>query len=111
MNPLNLHDRCNLAARRRWDTEENNNKEKHQGYQGNKCFSKSWEAAKGYHLLMRIGHLINEIIHHTKNLVKKVKKYTIRGFVKYVFETLKTCNMDMELADATMNPDYRHKLE
>jgi hypothetical protein len=55
----NLHERCNLGARSRWCIESGILVEKHHGYQYEHCFSYDWNAMKGYHLLMRIGHMLN----------------------------------------------------
>ncbi len=42
--------------------------EKCQGYQYEHCFSQDWEAVKGYHFLMRLGHLLNTLAQNTLDL-------------------------------------------
>jgi len=55
----NVHKRCNLGARHRWNIESSILVEKHHGYHYEHLFSYNWNAMKGYHYLMRLGHLIN----------------------------------------------------
>lgn len=110
LRKANIHIRCNLAGRYRWGIEESNLKEKKQGYQYEKCFSHNWNSMRGYHALMRIGHFINEIVHHSKSLIKKVQKKTIRYFIKYVFETLKNPWLTGKIIREKLKPRYRYQL-
>ena len=64
-------------------------KEKEQGYQYEHCFSKNWEALMGYHYLMRIAHCLNELVHFSAALAKRVLEKTMRGFIRFIFETCK----------------------
>ncbi len=89
LNQTNLHTRCNLGARYRWGIESSLLKEKEQGYQYEHCFSKNWEALMGYHYLMRIAHCLNELVHFSAKLAKKVREKTVRGWIRYIFETCK----------------------
>lgn len=57
----NVHDQCNQQARRRWAQENNILKEKRQGYQYEHVFTQHWNAMQGYHHLMHIGRLLNEL--------------------------------------------------
>ncbi|GGJ90959.1 hypothetical protein GCM10007063_12040 [Lentibacillus kapialis] len=61
INRKNVHERCNLYARNRWLHENNILKEKHQGYQYEHIFSYDWNAMKGYHYLMHIARMVNEM--------------------------------------------------
>jgi len=45
----NIHQRCNLAARHRWNIELEILVVKRHGYQYEHCFSYNWNAMKGYH--------------------------------------------------------------
>jgi len=49
LNKQNIHERCNLAARHRWNIESEILIQKHHGYQYEHCFSYNWNAMKGYH--------------------------------------------------------------
>lgn len=89
LDKTNLHTRCNLGARYRWGIESSLLKEKEQGYQYEHCFSKNWEALMGYHYLMRIAHCLNELVHFSAALAKKVLEKTVRGFIRFIFETCK----------------------
>jgi hypothetical protein len=85
----NLHRRCNLAARHRWSGIETSFLvEKRQGYQYEHCFAFEWNAMKGYHLLMRLAHLMNALVQHASALQKVVRKLGMRGFIRYVLETI-----------------------
>ena len=59
----NLHERCNLGARHRWDIESGILVEKRHGYQYEHVFSYNWNAMRGFHYLMRLGHFINVLAH------------------------------------------------
>ena len=78
----NVFERCTHMGRYRWKIENNILKEKHQGYNYEHCFSYNWNAMKGYHYLMKIGHLINVLVLHTESLIKFVKEKGIRGFLR-----------------------------
>jgi hypothetical protein len=58
INRKNVHEHCNLAARKRWLHENNILKEKHQGYQYEHIFSHDWNAMRGYHYLMHIARML-----------------------------------------------------
>ena len=88
LNAGNVHERCNLGARHRWGIEENFLVEKHHGYQYEHCFSYDWNAMRGYHYLMRLGHLFNILTCFSLSLVRKVKEYGIKGFLKFIRETI-----------------------
>lgn len=77
----NIHERCNLVARKRWLQENNILKEKRQGYAYEHKFSEDWEATKGYHHLMHIGRLMNELATYTVPLRVQVKEQGIRGIL------------------------------
>ena len=75
-------------ARQRWCLENDILKEKHQGYAYEHVFSHDWNAMKGYHYLMHMGHLINELVQHSIDLVEQVKEFGIRGFIRLLRETI-----------------------
>jgi len=84
----NLHERCNLGARSRWCIESGILVEKHHGYQYEHCFSYDWNAMKGYHLLMRIGHMLNVLARYSEKLTKIVKDTGVRGLIRFFRETM-----------------------
>lgn len=88
LSKSNLHERCNLGARHRWGIESNFLVEKHHGYQYEHAFSYDWNAMRGYHYLMRLGHFLNILAVYSECLVKIVRGYGIRGFIKFVRSTL-----------------------
>lgn len=88
LSEKNVHSRCNLMGRQRWGLENDILKEKHQGYQYEHVFSHDWGTMKGYHYLMHMGHLINELVQHSIDLVEQVKEFGIRGFIRLLRETI-----------------------
>lgn len=84
----NLHERCNLGARSRWCIESGILVEKHHGYQYEHCFSYDWNAMKGYHILMRIGHMLNILARYSEKLTKIVKDTGVRGLIRFFRETM-----------------------
>jgi hypothetical protein len=80
----NVHERCNLGARHRWGIESSYLIEKRQGYQYEHCFSHNRQAMKGYHYLMRLGHLINTLVHRTSAIAKLVGRLGVRGVIEFV---------------------------
>jgi hypothetical protein len=62
--------------------------EKRHGYQYEHAFSYDWNAMKGYHYLMRIGHMINVLAQYSERLVKTVRELGVRGFIRFVRETI-----------------------
>lgn len=84
----NLHERCNLGARHRWGIESGILVEKCHGYQYEHIFSYNWNAMKGYHYLMRLGHLINVLTIYSERLVKIVGELGVQGFIRFIRETI-----------------------
>ena len=106
----NLHERCNLAARHRWGIESSILKEKKQGYQYEHCFSKNWNAMIGYHYLMRLAHFLNELVHFSKTLIKTVLEKTVRGFIRFIFESCKAPWLNLETIVEDLRLPYRYQL-
>lgn len=84
----NLHERCNLNGRHRWDIESGILVEKRHGYQYEHIFSYDWNAMMGYHYLMRLGHLINILAIYSERLLKMVRELGVRGFIRFIRETI-----------------------
>ncbi|MBW2021196.1 MAG: transposase family protein [Deltaproteobacteria bacterium] len=84
----NLHERCNLGARHRWGIESGILVEKRHGYHYEHIFSYNWNAMKGYHYLMRLGHSINVLAVYSERLVKIVGELGVRGFIRFIRSTI-----------------------
>ncbi len=84
----NVHERCNLGARHRWGIETGFLVEKRHGYQYEHCFSHNWNGMRGYHYLMRLGHLFNILAEYSESLAKLVLELGRRGFIRLVRETM-----------------------
>jgi hypothetical protein len=88
LHQRNVHSRCNLGARHRWGIEAGLLVEKHHGYQYEHCFSYTWEAMRGYHYLMRLGHALNVLARYSAALAKYVRELGVRGLIDFVRQTL-----------------------
>ena len=84
----NLHQRCNLAARHRWGIEANILVEKHQGYHYEHCFAYDFNAMRGYHYLMHLGHLFNILARYSQCLQEPIRTHGVRGFFEFLRETV-----------------------
>lgn len=92
----NVHERCNLAARKRWLQENNILKEKHQGYRYEHIFSHDWNAMRGYHYLMHIGRMLNEMVLHSISLTEHVKGVGIQLCIRKFFLAMIQRSLDTE---------------
>lgn len=84
----NVHERCNLGARHRWQIEEQLLVEKHHGYHYEHLYSEDWNALRCYHYLLRIGHLINVLVWYSAQLARVVRRLGVRGLLQFVWTTL-----------------------
>jgi len=84
----NVHERCNLCARHRWGIESGILVEKRHGYSYEHSFSYNWNAMKGYHYLMRLGHFINILSIYSECLARIVGEFGVRAFIRFVRDTL-----------------------
>ena len=111
LNQGNVHERCNLGARHRWGIEAGFLVEKCHGYCYEHIFSHNWNAMRGYHYLMRIGHTLNVLAHYSTALIPLVRILGVRGVIDFVRETMSGPWLDttqVRLAQAT---PYQLRLE
>jgi hypothetical protein len=98
--PLNrhtLHQRCNLGARYRWGIENGGFLvEKKYGYHYEHVFSFHWNAMKGFHLLMRIGHMMNVLAQYSNLLRVLFIKMGTQMFIKLLDETFRLFRLNSE---------------
>lgn len=90
----NVHRYCNLAARKRWLHENNILKEKCQGYGYEHIFAHNWNAMRGYHYLMHIARMLNEMALHSVNLIDHVSRQGIQPFIKQFREVMAHRELD-----------------
>ena len=83
----NLHERCNLGARHRWGIESNFLVEKHQGYSYEHRFTTDWNAMKGYHFLMKIGHCLNALARFSEQMRQAFSTMGVRPLLRFIRET------------------------
>ena len=77
-----IWDKDGIAARKRWLHENNILKEKHQGYRYEHIFSHDWDAMRGYHYIMHIARMLNEMALHSIYLTEHVKAVGVQAFIK-----------------------------
>jgi hypothetical protein len=88
MNINNVHELCNLGARKLGLIEDSIHTEKHRGYHYEHAFSYDWNAMEGFHLLMRLAHAVNAISEFTKKLKKWIKEHGCSVILKIIKETI-----------------------
>ncbi|MDC3415277.1 transposase family protein [Aquibacillus sp. 3ASR75-11] len=110
INQKNVHERCNLYARNRWLHENNILKEKHQGYQYEHIFSYDWDAMKGYHYLMHIARLVNEMALHMESLHDHVKEVGIQGFITKIYRVMSERSLDTDRIRNLIKSKYQLRL-
>jgi hypothetical protein len=84
----NLHELCNLGARKKELIEDSINTEKNRGYHYKHVFSYDWNAMQGFHYLMRLGHAINALSEFSKKLKQFIKHEGCSAILKLIKETL-----------------------
>lgn len=82
LDERNLHVHCNEMARSRWGLENDILQEKRQGYQYEHVFAYDWNAMRGYHYLMHLAHLMNELVGLTDGIAALTSQFGIRGFFR-----------------------------
>jgi len=88
VNIKNVHEICNLGARKRCLIEDSMNTEKNRGYYYEHALSTNWNALLCYHLLMRLGHAINAITEFTRKLKKYIKQEGVKVILDLILETI-----------------------
>jgi hypothetical protein len=106
----NLHERCNLAARHRWAIESCILVEKRHGYNYEHCLAYDWNAMKGYHYLMRIGHMFNVLTQYAECFVKLIKTLGHRGLIRFIRQTIAAPWLDPELIRQAFARPYQLRL-
>jgi hypothetical protein len=84
----NVHELCNLGARKKELLEDCINTEKNRGYHYKHVFSYDWNAMQGFHYLMRLGHAINAVSEFSKKLKQFIKNEGCSAILKLIKETL-----------------------
>lgn len=105
-----IHQRCNLGARHRWAIEEGILVEKHQGYNYEHCYAYDWNAMRGYHYLLRIGHLLNVLAAFSVKLVKVFKEKGPQGFIEFVRTTLSGLWLESVEVRGRLNRPFKLRL-
>lgn len=88
INIENVHELCNLGARKIGLMEDSIHTEKHRGYHYEHAFSYQWNAMQGFHLLMRLAHAVNALSEFTKTLKQWIKEQGCSVVLKIIKKTL-----------------------
>jgi hypothetical protein len=110
LNKDNVHPRCNLAARRRWNIENQIQDEKCRGYNYSHCYSYNWNAMKGFHFLMNIGVTINALAEYSEALAEAFVEKGTQGFIRFVRETLGAPWIEKQSAASKLQKNYQLRL-
>ena len=105
-----VHKRCNLGARHRWAIEEGFLVEKHQGYNYEHCYAYDWNAMRGYHYLMRIGHLLNVLAKYSAKLVAAFKEKGSQGLIEFIRTTLSGLWLDSAQVQRLLSRPFQLRL-
>lgn len=92
----NVFTRCTKLARYRWKIESNFLIEKHEGYYFEHCYSYDWQAMKGFHYLMKVGHFLNVMAVNSELLLQYVNDSGIRGFINDLWVALSGAVLDIQ---------------
>ena len=107
----NVSKRCNVFGRIRWNIETQNLIEKHHGYSYEHCFSYNWEAMKAFHYLMHIGHIINILTVHFKELREFVREKGVRGTIEFLYMVFSGCILEHEKLKEKVEARYQYRFE
>ena len=110
INERNVEKRCNLMGRPRWNIETQNLVEKHHGYAYGHCFSYNWNAMKGYHYLMHLGHIINVLTLYSTGLIGRVKEKGARRTIKLIWLAFKGSKLDIGRLKTMIQGKYQIRL-
>lgn len=86
LNAKNVHSRCNLAGRHRWDLEEANWTDKHVQNMTH-AFSLTWQAIKGWFYLMLLGSLIQTLALYSVGLWRLAERVGVTAMVDFLWQT------------------------
>ena len=111
INSRNVEKRCNQMGRPRWNIETQNLVEKHHGYSYEHCFSYDWNAMQGFHYLMHLAHIINNLTLFSTKLKIKIKLHGVRRTIELIFLVFKAIPLDFEKLKFITTQKYYLKLD
>jgi hypothetical protein len=103
----NLHERCNLGGRYRWGIENGFLVEKCFGYHYEHTFSYNWKAMKGFHILMRIAHMINTLAQYGSLLRAVFVQKGVQRTIKYLDEIFRRFVLDPVRVKKSLGHSYQ----
>ena len=106
----NVEKRCNNMGRPRWNIETQNLVEKYHGYAYTHCFSYNWDAMKGYHYLMHLGHIMNILTLYSTDIIERVRNKGARRVIKLIWETFDGNILDVKRLKMEIQGKYQIRL-
>ena len=97
-------------GRPRWNIETQNLVEKYHGYAYTHCFSYDWDAMKGYHYLMHLGHIMNILTLYSTDIIERVKNIGARRVIKLIWETFDGNILDVKRLKMEIQGKYQIRL-
>jgi hypothetical protein len=107
----NIFSRCTKMARYRWKIENNFLIEKHQGYYFEHCYSYNWNAMKGFHYMMKIGHFINALLIHSEIICEYIDEIGIQPFFEKLYLYLSAAELNAHSIKFCMENNIMWKLK
>lgn len=107
----NVFMRCTKMARYRWKIENSFLIEKHEGYFFEHCYSYNWQAMKGFHYLMKIGHFLNVMAVNSELLLEYVDEKGIWGFINSLWLSLNGALLDTQKISNVVETKYLWRLK
>jgi len=68
-------------------------------------------ALRGYHLLMRLGHLINFLVQNAARLARRVCRWGQRGLIEFLRQTCSGPWLDAARIERLLASPYQMRLE
>jgi len=105
--------KCGMASATRRQVVENTlarSPQRHRNGSAPHLFSHDWNAMRGYHYLMRIGHTLNILAQYGAVLIKLVQTLGVRGFIDFVRETMAGPWLNAEQVREALAKPYQLRL-
>lgn len=95
------------TGRKRQRIESTFHVEKHDGYEFSHCYSYDWYAAIGFHFLMKLAHLFNELIERSEIVSDVVVEKGPSGFIDALWDALSGAILNLEQLKNSVNKKFR----
>ena len=83
---------------------------KRQGYNYEHCYAYDWNAMRGYHYLIRIGHLLNVLAAYSVKLIEAFKEKGPEGVIEFIRTTLSGLWLDSSEVQSRLERPFQLRL-